>query len=249
MEQVLYKPITVAQMVRIDQLMTEEYGIGLLQMMENAGRSLGELVRRLLSGNARGRKIVILVGKGNNGGGGMVAARHLANAGADVRLALSAPPSELGSVPEHQYNILAKMRLEGTGRATPPDDLADLLMNADMVIDALVGYSLHGAPREPVASFIRAANKSTAPLVALDVPSGLDGDTGVAHRPCIEALVTLTLAWPKAGLLLPAARPYVGDLYLTDISVPAAAYWAVGAEPGPLFSGGPIVKVQATHDK
>ncbi len=243
-----HKPITVTQMVEVDRLMIEEYGIELIQMMENAGRTLGELVRRLLGGSVAGRKIVVLVGKGNNGGGGMVAARHLANAGAYVTLALSASPSELGRVPEHQHRILERMDLENTGKATSPNDLPGLLSGADMVIDALIGYSLHGAPREPIVSFIKAANESAAPVVSLDIPSGLDGDTGVAYEPCLRAGATLTLAWPKAGLLKPTAKPYVGELYLADISVPTAVYRALGVEPGPLFSEGPLVWVRTTHD-
>jgi NAD(P)H-hydrate epimerase len=271
----VYKPISVAQMIEVDRLMTEEYGIGLLQMMENAGRSLGELSRRLLGGNADGRKIVVLVGKGNNGGGGMVAARHLANAGARIALALSAAPAELGAVPEHQLRILRKMGVDGADRTASPEDLPDLVSSADLVIDALIGYSLHGAPREPVASFIRAANSrgsrdkplalneangevglpakpgtagSGVHIVALDIPSGLSGDTGGAYEPCVRAQATLTLAWPKIGLLKETAKPYVGDLYLADISVPAAVYEALGVKPGPLFSEGAIVTVREAGD-
>lgn len=101
-----YQPVTVAEMIEIDRLMVEEYGIALLQMMENAGRSLAEVARRLLGGSVEGRHIVVLVGSGNNGGGGLVAARHLANAGAAVVVALVG--ARLRGVPEQQRRALSQ---------------------------------------------------------------------------------------------------------------------------------------------
>jgi NAD(P)H-hydrate epimerase len=113
-----------------------------------------------------------------------------------------------------------------------------------LLLDALIGYSLRGEPREPIAGFIRTANAAALPRLALDLPSGLDADRGVPLDPTIRADATLTLAWPKAGLLTAAARSVVGDLYLADISVPAGVYRAVGVDPTPLFASGPIVRVR-----
>src|SRR5262249_8117325 len=154
--------ITVARMVEVDRLMIEEYGITLLQMMENAGRGLAEVARHLLGGNLAGRKVAVLVGKGNNGGGGLVAARHPANAAADVTVAVAA--AELGEVPEHQRRALMRMGVAGSGAPTASSAVPDLLDGADLVLDALIGYRLRGAPREPVASFIHAANAASAPI-------------------------------------------------------------------------------------
>jgi len=239
-----YTAITVADMVEVDRLTVEEYGVILLQMMENAGRSLAVIGRRLLGGNAAGRDVLVLVGKGNNGGGGLAAARHLANAGARVTIAMTASPPELGDAPRLQHATLAKMGVSGTGRITRVNELRPLLQRANLVVDTLIGYSLHGAPREPIASFIRAANISDATILALDIPSGLDGDSGVPYDPCIRADATLTLAWPKAGLLSPQAQENVGALYLADIGVPDAVYRAVGVEPGTLFARSPVVSVR-----
>ncbi len=238
-------PITVAQMIEVDRLMIEDYGIVLLQMMENAGRGLAALARHLLGGNAAGRKVVVLVGNGNNGGGGLVAARHLANASAQVAVALAAEPGALGGVPEHQRTALARMGVVGSEAMTTLADLPRLLNGVDLVLDALIGYSLRGAPREPIASFIRAANGASAPRLALDLPSGLAGDDGLPLDPTIRADATLTLAWPKAGLLTNEARTVVGDLYLADISVPASVYRAVGVDPTALFARGPLVRVRS----
>jgi NAD(P)H-hydrate epimerase len=237
-------PISVAQMREVDRLTSKQYGIALLQMMENAGRSLAALARHRLGGSAAGAHVVVLVGPGNNGGGGLAAARHLANAGADVFVALSQPPPLPGEVPERQRRALERMGVAGSDRAVVEAALSAHLAAADLILDALIGYSLRGAPREPIATLIRAANDGRAPALALDLPSGLDGNGGDMREPTIRAEATLTLAWPKTGLLARSAAPCVGTLWLADISVPAAAYRAVGVEPENLFAAGPIVAVQ-----
>jgi NAD(P)H-hydrate epimerase len=239
-----FPPISIAQMREVDRLMVEEYGITLLQMMENAGRSLAAAARHELGGKTAPSHVVVLVGAGNNGGGGLVAGRHLANAGAEVMVLLSQPPPLPGAIPEHQRYILERMGIPGSDQASPLEALPALLAQADLVLDSLIGYSLRGAPHEPVASMIRAANAASAPRLALDLPSGLAGDQGISAAPTIQATLTLTLAWPKAGLLTPAARPYVGNLLLADISDPAAVYRAVGVERGNLFAEGPLVRVR-----
>jgi NAD(P)H-hydrate epimerase len=122
---------------------------------------------------------------------------------------------------------------------SPPAALA----HADAILDALIGYSLQGPPREPIASLIREANRAPAPTIALDVPSGLDGDSGQAFDPTITAATTLTLALPKAGLMQPAARGWTGALYLADISVPVQVYRRLGIEPGLIFATSDIVPV------
>lgn len=214
--------LSVAQMVEVDRLMVEEYGILLLQMMEHAGRHLAHLARELsLHGDPRGRRVVVLAGPGGNGGGALVCARRLAGWGARVEVAVTADASTFGEVPGHQLAIARRLGLPvSTGRAPngPPPDV---------VIDGIMGYSLLGAPRGPAADFIRWANAVPAPILALDVPSGLDGTTGERHDPTIEADATMTLALPKAGLMANAAQSVVGQLYLADIGVPPGLY----AEP------------------
>ena len=209
--------LTKDQMVEVDRLMIEEWHISLVQMMENAGRSLAELARRTLGGTLTGKQVIVLSGTGNNGGGGMVAARHLHNWGASVECTLIGSETHLKNVPAQQWKIIQKM-----GLAAAQPALAD----ADLIIDALIGYGLTGAPRPPAATWIRAANASQTPILALDTPSGLDATRGVPAEPCMRAAATLTLALPKAGLLTPEAQPYVGALYLADIGVPPELYAA-----------------------
>lgn len=225
--------LTTPQMIEVDRLMIEEWGITLIQMMENAGRNLAELSKRLLKG-AQDKKIVVLCGIGNNGGGGMVAARHLHNWGAEVSVLLVHEESRLKEVPAHQWKILKRMDTI----ATDSD-----LRNADLILDAMLGYGVQGNPREPIASWIRRANESGIRTLALDTPSGLDATTGVPASPCIRAQATLTLALPKTGLVMLESKPFVGDLYLADISVPAELYARLNINISSPFEADTIIKV------
>jgi NAD(P)H-hydrate epimerase len=220
--------VTAEQMREVDRVMVEDLGIELLQMMENAGRHLAELaVRRY-----RPASCTVLVGPGGNGGGGMVAARHLHNRGVDVVVVPIMP--DPASVPGHQLSILRCMGVPILAQPQP----------AELTIDALLGYSLRGDPREPAAGWIRWANASAAPILALDLPSGLEATTGRVGDPCTTADATLTLALPKVGLL--GAAQVVGELYAADISVPPSVYNAMGLPVGAAFADGSIVRLPVT---
>ncbi|MGW8319279.1 MAG: NAD(P)H-hydrate epimerase [Candidatus Promineifilaceae bacterium] len=225
--------LNTEQMAEVDRLMTEEYGILLIQMMENAGRALAEQAYRMLEQNVTGRRIVVLCGRGNNGGGGMVAARHLHNRGAKVGVKLVGDPAGMREIPGHQWDILQVMAL------TQGDDPE--LSRADLIVDAIIGYGLTGNPQGQAAEWIRRANAAQRPILALDTPSGLNTTTGLPGDPCLKASATLTLALPKVGLLAPTARPFVGELSLADIGVPPELYGRLGLEVGPMFAGGPII--------
>jgi len=235
--------VSVDQMREVDRLMTEEVGISLLQMMENAGRCLATQARSMLSGDMRGRRMVVLAGRGGNGGGGLAAARRLAVWGATVTVVIAQSLEDMRGVPRQQLAILEWM---GIPVRLAADGISDLFTGADLVIDALIGYSLRGAPVGPVAALIRATNASTRPVLALDLPSGLDGDSGEASDPTIRATETLTLALLKRGLLAPAARPWVGQLYLADISVPENVYRRLGLTVGPIFAESDIIPIDLT---
>ena len=227
--------LSTPQMVEVDRLMIEEYHILLIQMMENAGRNLAELARRNFGGQVDGRSIAILCGAGNNGGGGLVAARHLSNWGAEVSVKLAFDPGRLKDIPAHQWQILEVMGLTSN---QDPD-----LGKAELIIDALIGYGLTGDPRPPVAEWIDRANDSRRPILALDAPSGLDTTSGIPGKPCIQASTTMTLALPKTGLLTSQAKSVIGDLYLADISVPPELYRHLGIEVPNLFENDTILKV------
>ncbi len=232
--------VSINQMREVDRLMTEDVGISLLQMMENAGRCLATHARGVLGGDARGRRILVLAGRGGNGGGGLAAARRLSIWGAEVDVALAQSRGDMKGAPLQQLAILEWMGIPvhgGGGRA-------GLFRDVDLVIDALIGYSLRGAPTEPLAALIRTANASSRPVLALDLPSGLDGDSGEPSDPTIRATETLTLALPKHGLLAAIARPWVGQLHLADISVPQKVYQRLGLPVGQIFAESDIIPIE-----
>ena len=218
--------LDVPQMIEVDRLMTECYGITLLQMMENAGRCLAILARdRFLDGNPQGKVVVLMVGKGHNGGGALVAARRLINWGAKVQIYLSHDPSELNMATAQQYQTLSAM----DATFLSPDDLPDRL-EAELIIDGLIGYRLLGDPQGVIKEYIEWANRQAAPTLALDTPSGIELTSGNVHTPAIKARATLTLALPKKGLYAEAVQGYRGELYLGDISVPRVLYANPGLE-------------------
>jgi NAD(P)H-hydrate epimerase len=229
--------VTTEQMVEVDRVMIQEYGITLVRMMENAGRNLADLVRFKL-GPPEGKTIVVLAGGGNNGGGGMVAARHLTNWGANVVVVPTAR-GEGSGVASEQLTILQKMNVPITNSLGTVE-----IARADLFIDALIGYGLKGAPRGETAEWIRLANASHKPIIALDTPSGLDTGSGEIFDPCIHADATLTLALPKTGLYAASASNVVGELYLADISVPRAIFKRMGLEVSNIFASASLVQVR-----
>jgi len=226
-------------MREVDRLMIEHYEITLIQMMENAGRNLALLAKRLLDNDIMDRPIVLLVGRGNNGGGGLVAARHLLNWGAWVQIVLTHPAEVIEGVAAQQLRIAeamgAPLAWAEEGWELPPTDL---------VIDAMIGYGLQGAVQGKVRELIHLANSTMAPILSLDAPSGLDTTTGQAYTPTVQASATMTLALPKSGLLSAQARSVVGDLYLADISVPPDLYRELGLTVPPLFAQDTILPLQ-----
>ena len=234
--------LTTAQMREVDRAMISDFGIDLVQMMENAGRNLAHLARtRFLDGNPAGKRVVVLAGSGGNGGGALVCARRLANWGAHVQVFLTRLGESLTPIPARQLEILRRMSV-----TVSPGDAVVRRINADLIVDGIIGYSLSGPPRGAAADLIRWANDQDAPVLALDVPSGLDATTGEAYVPCIRATATMTLALPKEGLRAEGAVQYVGELYLADISVPPALYAApsIGIKVGPLFAKDDVIRLR-----
>ncbi len=227
--------VTADEMRKIDDMTIREFRVDVLMLMENAGRATAMLAMRMLQGTILGKRVACLVGGGNNGGDGMVAARHLANWGADVKVIVGTTKDKMKDVPLGQLHILEKM-----GVPILSTDYA--LRDYDLLIDSLIGYGLEGNPRDRVAMIIEGANSSGHPVLALDLPSGMNATTGEAYDPCIKATATLTLALPKTGFLSPSASPYVGDLYLADISIPRKVYQSFG-QRNILFQKETLLKV------
>ena len=233
--------VTKEQMVEVDRAMMQDYKVDLLQMMENAGRNLAYLARaRFFSGDVSGKHIVVLAGTGGNGGGALVCARRLQNYGASVSIYVTKSIRAFSPDAALQLNILGRMRVPITvsGIALPPSDVV-------LTIDGLIGYSLEGPPKGEAAKLIRWANEHNAPILALDMPSGMEATTGKIHDPTIKAAATMTLALPKSGFRAGGVKDHVGELYLADISVPPALYQRMGLQPpvGHIFNKSDILKL------
>ena len=219
--------ITEADMIEVDRIMIDDLRIELIQMMENAGRCLAELIRSIASPD----RVVVAAGSGGNGGGGLVAARHLANAGVDVRVVTTRAGVDMAQVPAHQLDILERMGIERVAS----------IEGADVVIDSVIGYSLRGAPSGASERLISEITTAGATVISLDTPSGLDVTGGIAPGEVVRADATLTLALPKQGLRH-AGADIVGDLYLADISVPPSVTAAFG-RPAPVFGSSGLVQI------
>lgn len=170
-----------------------------------------------------GEHWVVLVGKGNNGGDGLVCARHLADAGVAVSLLYAEPPERLRGEAAAQHEIVKRLGMPG--RVYDPEAGAGIVAGGrdravTGLVDALLGTGTKGAPRGVYASLIREANESGLPIVAADIPSGLDADTGAVHDPCIRARVTVSLAFLKAGLTQYPGAGQAGEVTVRYIGIP-----------------------------
>jgi NAD(P)H-hydrate epimerase len=239
--------VSATQMAEVDRLATDVYGINLLQMMEQAGSHLASVAAQEAGGDLRERSILVAVGPGNNGGGGLAAARHLANRGARVRVILARPARRLSEAGRHQLATLLEM---GVSCCMAVYDITDAeideeLARADLVIDAVLGYRGRGAPHDEVATLIDRIKVAQDRILSLDLPSGMDPDSGEAPPGAVSSRATMTLALPKSGLLTEAGRTRSGRLYLADIGLPAALYARMDLTVDAPFSAGRIVRLEA----
>lgn len=231
--------IDTEQMIEVDRLMTDCYGISLKQMMENAGRNLALLVRKNLDGHINGKKICVIVGNGNNGGGGLVAARHLSNWGAEVTVLVATPTAKFKPVPELQLETIRHLPVSVVFAGSNTDFID--WCSCQLVIDAIWGYGLNRKPEGLAAEIIERINSLDCPVVSLDAPSGLHTTQGVISDTVVRADATLSLALPKTGLVAKNVSEYVGNLFLADISVPPILYCQLGLKVDFLFEKNPII--------
>jgi NAD(P)H-hydrate epimerase len=214
--------VQAAEMREMDLEATRRYGIPGLLLMENAGLGIAQvIVEHLFQGKPRGKKAVIIAGPGNNGGDGFVVGRHLFNRGAEVRFIISVSPEKYGGDAAVNFQIIDKMGLPyQVMQQDTADELKAIIKEADLVVDALFGTGFKGAAREPLASLIRSVNEAEKPVVAVDIPSGLEADSGRVAGECIKALTTVTMGMPKIGLYLNPGAQYAGRVVVADISFP-----------------------------
>jgi len=229
--------VTERQMREIDRIAMQDFRLGIFQMMENAGRTLALHVMEML-GTSTG-DVAILAGTGGNGGGGLCCARHLQNRGIKVHLILDREGHALRDPALSQWQIL-----EQAGHSVVrEEETAQLLLQSHIVVDALIGYSLSGAPKGRTVRLISLANQSAARLLSLDLPSGRNATTGDAPGAVIQPERTLTLALPKTGL-----QGLDSELFVADIGIPPQVYQRLDLHIPPFFGGKywvPITNAQA----
>lgn len=240
--------VSAEQMAAVDRLAVEVFGIALLQMVEEAGSHLATVAGLESGGDLVGHRFLVAVGPGNNGAGGLVAARHLVNRGARVRVVLARPARRLNEAGRHQLSTLLQMGV--SCRVAVHDigaaELDDEIEGSDVVIDALLGYHVRGAPHGEVAVLIERIAEVARAVLSLDLPSGMDPDSAATATPSIVSTATMTIALPKLGLLTDRGRAQAGRLYLADIGLPQALFERLGVNVGTPFSSGRIVRLK--HD-
>jgi len=207
-------------------------GVPLVLLMENAGRAVADAVECRLGG-VEGRVVHVLAGKGGNAGDGFVAARHLARRGARVVVHLSSSPSEV-SHPDARLNLEALLSLDSV-RIVKPWGRGWLdLSGADAVIDAMLGIGVRGALRGAIREMAEAFNRSRGLRVAVDTPTGLDPDTGVAVEGAVRADLTVAMGWAKRGFFVGEASLYTGEVLVAEIGLPREAELYAG--PGDVLA-------------
>ncbi len=217
--------LTREQSRSIDSIAINDYGIPSMVLMENAGRGVVELLLSwdpTLAGDDA-KLAVILCGKGNNAGDGFVIARHLEIHGVRCRVVLLCDSNDLSGDAQQNFEILQKTNVRIVDLSQTEDLPAELNANAGeatWLVDAMLGTGAQGEPREPFATAIGWMNGQRAKRLALDVPSGLDCDTGTASNVCVRADATCTFVAAKRGFLEETAAEYMGQLHVVSIGVP-----------------------------
>ena len=220
--------LTSAQVKELDRLAAERFGVAIDWLMEAAGWQLARFCDA---------PTAVVCGLGNNGGDGLAAARHLHRWGrlADVSCI---DPLRLGTEARRELEAL---RHDGVRVSAEPR-----FDGAEIVLDAIFGTGLSRSPAGRFATWIEAINNAQRRVVAVDVPSGLDADSGVAYAPCVHANATVTFSLPKSGLLSGDGPRLSGEVWCADIGVPIQAFAAIGVDlPPGLFSTGDLVQVRS----
>lgn len=216
------KTLSRYEIRELDRRAIEEFDVPGIVLMENAGRGVVDF---FLSLNLKG-PVVICCGKGNNGGDGFVVARHLDNHDIPVSVLLFAPSEDLRGDAEINYNILVKsgVYIVDCSDRQYQERFMNELSRAEWVIDALLGTGLSGEVKAPYDHIIEIINHSSKKIIAIDIPSGLDCDTGKPLGKTIKANYTVTFAALKKGFVLSEAKEYIGTVHLVDIGVPKVVY-------------------------
>jgi NAD(P)H-hydrate epimerase len=206
--------VTRQQVREIDRLAVERYKIPGIVLMENAARAAAEVACQMLA--AHPGRVLLLCGGGNNGGDGLAVARHLHNHGFEVSILLTADPLKYRGEALTNWQIVQAMNLPAK-----PLELNELASASPaLVIDAIFGTGLTDPPRPPFAQIVESVNRLNVPILAIDLPSGMDCDTGLPLGACIRATRTITFVAEKIGFAHRQAAAYLGQVTVGDIGCP-----------------------------
>jgi NAD(P)H-hydrate epimerase len=222
---------TRAHCREVDRRAVEDYGMSGLVLMENAGRGTADLLCRFLDLSSASEntpikktkpRVLICCGAGNNGGDGFVIARHLDLRGCEVQVLVWAHADKLPEDAAVNFQILERSGVPLRCLTDCGDEqvLSDWFDNSSWIVDCLLGTGAKGEPRPPLGAVIDRINASAARCLAVDIPSGLDCDSGMAAKHTIRADITATFVGPKQGFLSPSANDYLGKVHVVDIGAP-----------------------------
>lgn len=217
------KSITAREMKQIDQFTIKKIGLPAMVLMENAGRLVFEKSVEKY-GNPAGRRVLIFCGKGGNGGDALVGARYFSRAGARVQIVLLSSPQELSAETAQNYKIVKNLRIKIFIPGLNLSSVKNFLKKTEFVIDGIFGFGFRGKVKGIYGRVIKLINKiglnnKFLKIISIDVPSGLDATSGGVSGEAVRADLTVTLGWPKTGLLKDQARKFVGELKVVDIGL------------------------------
>ena len=214
------RAVTAAEMREIDRRTIEEYGIPSYELMEKAGQAVADEAAKLAG--VPPKKILMLAGKGNNGGDGLVAARFLHEKGYDVQVLLFSEGKKLKADPARNFVANAKLGIpcRVVGEHFAWETVPEIFQEAEVIVDALFGVGLDKEIREPYLGLIQNVNQLNRKVVSVDIPSGLDSDTGKILGACIKATVTVTMGLPKKGFYEGEGPCLTGRIVVADLGFP-----------------------------
>ncbi|MBI5555325.1 MAG: NAD(P)H-hydrate epimerase [Elusimicrobia bacterium] len=211
------KKVTVSQMRAIDNRTINEYGLSALVLMEHAGKAVADETRKLL--DKRRRKAAVFCGPGNNGGDGLVAARWLHHYGMEVEVFFLGNLAKSSLETRLNFDITENLRLPLHWIQDNWPSLKEQIGYFNLIIDGLLGIGAHGQVLGLYKNIIDDLNANGVKIISIDIPSGLNADTGQPLGSCLSAAVTVTLGFPKIGFSRPGAKKYTGKVVVADIGL------------------------------
>ena len=218
---VIQKILTARQAKELDEKLKNKYGISTLVLMENAGRAIADTAVKLVKQHKL-TSIAVFCGRGNNGGDGLVAARHLLTKGINVDVFLLGSPQDLKNEAKINYEILKKLKKKISTVQSIEEfkEIKKRIKRYDLIIDALLGIGLKGEVKGLMREVIEVLNISRIPVIAVDIPSGLDARSGKGLGCAIKAAYTVTFIAVKKGLLTKEGSFYSGKVKVCDLGIP-----------------------------